>query len=348
MNFLKDVKLVTRLLTGFGFCALITLGVGMIGQNGIGILNENLNTIRSNNLLSIAQTSSARSNVIAHYQNLHRVLLLKLGKGPSGEYEIAIQALKDTETKVNTRFSMYRQTPLAEEEKQVINQFDKDWSTYLTLSNQVVAEANSGNLDLALATFHNQIAATYKKLNDELKFIVDFNDRQSTETGVSADAASQRASWTIGIGVLVAFIAAVGMGLLITRSITRPLAAAVRSAENVAQGDLTHVIEHDAKDEIGLLLIALARMQSNLKSTIQEIANAAMKLPSIEHIEACEILTTRKFLFFCRNFLHCIATTSLQNLASANGMQPCAPPPEPFDFLKNFPTRDQDFSSFKI
>ncbi len=70
-------------------------------------------------------------------------------------------------------------------------------------------------------------------------------------------------------GLFVVFAA--WMAYMLTRSITRPLAAAVVLANRVADGDLTSNIEVTSRDETGQLLAALKRMNEGLRQIVSEV-----------------------------------------------------------------------------
>src|SRR5882762_3076373 len=61
----------------------------------------------------------------------------------------------------------------------------------------------------------------------------------------------------------------------VTRSITRPIAKAVRVAETVASGDLTSYIEVNTTDETGQLLGALKRMNDSLVGIVCQVRNSS-------------------------------------------------------------------------
>jgi methyl-accepting chemotaxis protein len=75
---------------------------------------------------------------------------------------------------------------------------------------------------------------------------------------------------TIGL-LALSVILTVGLALLVTRSVTRPVSVAVAAAERIARGDLTHVIEASSTDEVGRLLAAMKAMKENLAQTIGEV-----------------------------------------------------------------------------
>ncbi|HVQ31056.1 MAG TPA: methyl-accepting chemotaxis protein, partial [Vicinamibacteria bacterium] len=87
---------------------------------------------------------------------------------------------------------------------------------------------------------------------------------------------SLRRTLSIVVAVfLAALLVAGAAGVLITRSITTPLAIAVRVAEQVAQGDLGARIDVDSKDETGQLLGSLQAMVASLKMMVSAAVDMA-------------------------------------------------------------------------
>lgn len=280
MNILRGTMLSTRLISAFVVCAVVTLGVGFIGYTGITGLKNSVDGIVNNNLISVYSTSNARSNAIAHYRDLHRALLFKFAKADQAKYEDIIRSLADNQQEVEQLFKTYRQTPLQDDERIAGDQFEKSWPAYINASSKVIELAAKGDLENATRLFEQEVDPEYKKANDDLKIIVASNKRQSDEAAVEAVKTSNTAYWSLAVGVVIAFIAAIILGLLVTRSITRPLLGALRTAKQVADGDLSQKIDVSGNDEISTLQSALGIMQINLRDTIQEIANAADQLAS--------------------------------------------------------------------
>ncbi|AKF46384.1 Methyl-accepting chemotaxis protein [Pseudomonas syringae pv. syringae str. B301D-R] len=280
MNLLRGTMLSTRLISAFVVCAVVTLGVGFIGYTGITGLKNSVDGIVNNNLISVYSTSNARSNAIAHYRDLHRALLFKFAKADQAKYEDVIRSLADNQQEVEQLFKIYRKTPLQNDERIAGDQFEKSWPAYINASSKVIELAAKGDLESATRLFEQEVDPEYKKANDDLKIIVASNKRQSDEAAVEAVKTSNTAYWSLAVGVVIAFIAAIILGLLVTRSITRPLLGALRTAKQVADGDLSQKIDVSGNDEISTLQSALSIMQINLRDTIQEIANAADQLAS--------------------------------------------------------------------
>ncbi len=83
--------------------------------------------------------------------------------------------------------------------------------------------------------------------------------------------------------VCAALVVALAFVSLITRSITRPLAEAVRLVEAVSNRDLTVRMVTDSRDEIGRICRAFNTMVEQLSSSIQSIGDNAQSVASSSH-----------------------------------------------------------------
>ncbi|GKQ44754.1 methyl-accepting chemotaxis protein [Pseudomonas syringae pv. theae] len=280
MDALRSIKLSTRLISAFAVCAFITLGVGCLGASGIKILKATIDGIVSNNLVSVYNTANARSDVFAYSRGLHAALLYKYSNADPVKFDAAVQFMSDSQKEAERLFNEYRQTPLADDERVAGDKFEKDWPVYVQGANKVIELARAGDLAGAMQIFQQQVSPASKGITDNLKVIVGSNYRQSGESANAAEASTMSAYWILGIGVMIAFLAAITLGMVITRSITRPLSMALRSAEEVAEGDLSKHIEVSGRDELSVLQSALGKMQQNLLTTVKEIGSAADQLAS--------------------------------------------------------------------
>jgi methyl-accepting chemotaxis protein len=121
------------------------------------------------------------------------------------------------------------------------------------------------------ADVDNKLLPELKKYLAAVEEVVAFED-------ASFNAANQRIDEVVAssetilvvLGVL-ALACGIALGVLLTRSITRPLAHAVGLAQQVASGDLTADIRVSSKDEVGVLLSALKHMNESLLKTVSEV-----------------------------------------------------------------------------
>jgi methyl-accepting chemotaxis protein len=94
-----------------------------------------------------------------------------------------------------------------------------------------------------------------------------------------ADAQVQALTALLIVAV-VSIVIGLLMGVIITRSISRPLQRAVTACNAIAEGDLTVEVESDAKDEVGMLLTAMQTMNQKLRGIVSEVRGGANALAS--------------------------------------------------------------------
>ena len=142
---------------------------------------------------------------------------------------------------------------------------------------RVSAKATSGAFENTLAAnkamgeakamFHEAEAAA-RHINDEL------NKRAEAGSRLVEQTAQSSVQWLLAVWAVSILVSAV-FAWRITRSITGPIAAAVRIAETVAAGDLSSRIEITRRDETGQLLAALKTMNNNLCGIVATVRQSS-------------------------------------------------------------------------
>ncbi|MDQ0739094.1 methyl-accepting chemotaxis protein [Pseudomonas sp. W4I3] len=288
------MKISAKLLLSFFLCAMVTLGVGLLGIKGVVRLSTALESTFSNNLVSVGNTAATLNGVVAHNRGLYRLLDADNGHVSQQDRDRVRQDIANELKRSQTAYAAYRATPLEEDERVAGDKFDQVWPTYLSSSERVLTMLDKGQVDQARAELNTTNNELFRQARELIRIMVDSNSRQINEGAVAAQALRNSAlTWMIS-GIVLAFIIALIVGTLITRLITRPIAQAVTSAQRIAGGDLTQAITTERTDEAGQLLMALSDMQGGLKHTLLEIANASDQLASAaEELSAVTEESTR-------------------------------------------------------
>ncbi|MDM4768501.1 methyl-accepting chemotaxis protein [Pelomonas sp. SE-A7] len=121
----------------------------------------------------------------------------------------------------------------------------------------------------------NEVRQTFNPaVSVYLKSLAEFAALQTTQKeAADANLAERRkATLSIAMVVVVAIVAALLAGAVwLVRSIKQPLGEALELAEHIAGGDLSASTSIQRSDEFGLLLDALNRMATQLRSVIGEV-----------------------------------------------------------------------------
>ncbi|MGK9414979.1 methyl-accepting chemotaxis protein [Pseudomonas cedrina] len=274
------MKISTKLLLSFLLCAVVTLGVGLLGIKGVVRLATALELTFSNNLVSVSNTGTTLNGLVAHNRGLYRLMDASKGDVAPQDRERVRQDTANELKRSQAAYATYRATPLENDERAAGDKLDQIWPAYISSSERIMSLLDGGQVDQARTLLNTTNNELFRQARELIRVMIESNDRQIKEGAIAADALRASAlTWMIS-GIVLAFIIAITVGVLITRLITRPIAQAVQSAQRIAQGDLTQAIITERTDEAGQLLMALSDMQGGLKSTLMEIANASDQLAS--------------------------------------------------------------------
>lgn len=280
MSLFINLKLKSKLLFAFGLCTVITVGVAALGYSGISTIYSLLQSTVSNNLVSIQKTDSVKANVIATHRDMFRAINLALRKAAPEDINAVVLSFKDNQAEAEQQFKIYRATPLEADERAAGNDFERDWPAYVAAAENIFSLLKSGDVDQAVRLADSSATPAYRKTIGEVNIMIESNARQALDVAKAGNDTNHEVTWALIIGGLVAAAAAITLGLVVTRMITRPLYQSVNSATRIAKGDLTQEITSNSEDETGQLLKALSSMQKDLKGTVQQIADASDQLAS--------------------------------------------------------------------
>ncbi len=105
-----------------------------------------------------------------------------------------------------------------------------------------------------------------------------FLDHEGVHIGALAGDAEERYVGSRNLALLLLALTAaatIAIAVLITRSVTVPLAGAVSAAERIAKGDLRDAVEVSSRDEVGQLQAAMKVMADKLGQVIGEVRSGA-------------------------------------------------------------------------
>jgi methyl-accepting chemotaxis protein len=128
-----------------------------------------------------------------------------------------------------------------------------------------------GNKEDALVKYMFSVSAVQAKYLTTVDQFVESQHAVMQAEGDASAKQAQRTGWLI-LGLAVgATLASVVVGVMASRSITKPLARAVAIARRVAAGDLGSRIEVRSKDETGQLMVALHDMNEGLRDIVGDV-----------------------------------------------------------------------------
>ncbi|KOR45821.1 chemotaxis protein [Xanthomonas oryzae] len=151
-----------------------------------------------------------------------------------------------------------------------LEQLGKSFKQLIAVEREIIAVRASTNDKEKIASLfaeaRDRVAMTTirKMLAD---FIAEEQDLlvQRSSTLVSVRAESK---WAIMLGSLFVIVASIGLAVMIRRRLLNRLGAAIVVADSIAGGKLDNAIDTQTKDEAGVLLVSMHKMQGQLQAVI--------------------------------------------------------------------------------
>jgi methyl-accepting chemotaxis protein len=150
----------------------------------------------------------------------------------------------------------------------------KEHTDYEQHGTQILQFVAAGNLAEAEA-LTDKVMQEQQELDHTLEALLQRIGKFTEEAALEAEHLEQATVKFVTVVAVLAMVAGLGLGLCVARGIARPLAQAVRVAEQIAAGDLENAIAVTSTDETGRLLLAMQTMSDKLRQIVGEIRQAA-------------------------------------------------------------------------
>jgi methyl-accepting chemotaxis protein len=265
---IRNLKIGQRL--GFAFAMLLALLV-LITFIGITGISKTFGSVQ--NMYTASVVPLGAISKVEYFALRNRILVMDMimNSTPENISDRNKELIRNSEA-LDKDWKEYKDNQLPPEAQSIIKEFEP---AYAAFENQLLIAAR----DSLLANKKEEATTIFIERSRTLgppvfKMIANLKDLQIKSAKGQFDAASAVNS-SVKTFTLVVALLSILLGLflawLITRSITRPMNAAVKISQTVTSGDLTSYIEVNSKDETGMLLNALNEMNENLQNIVGNV-----------------------------------------------------------------------------
>jgi len=165
--------------------------------------------------------------------------------------------------------------PKTPNEQPLLDKFNEARAAYLSARDRMMAAKRADKAEEANRIYDADFAVAAPAYVAALKAVLDYQ-RQVIDD-MNASIAADTASGELRLELLGFAAIALGafMAVILTRSITRPMAQAVGLVDAVAQGDLSQKLQIDGSDEIAHLVGSLGRMNTGLHQLVVQVRQSS-------------------------------------------------------------------------
>lgn len=267
---MKNWKIGVRISAGFAAVIVIAMALGIFAYSQIGIINRSSVDISGNALPSVHNVGLVHSNV-ERVMSLVLQLAIANDKQEVEHVDAEIRELRSNSTGFLANFEKLIST---DNDRELLRQYNAARKSFYEVTEEALRlgrigtpEAKKRAIELTLT----QGRPLHTKLLDVATKMVASKQEFAADASKSIESAVGGARVGIAAGIGAVLLIAILISLFVVRSITRPLAVAVRLVNHVAEGDLSNKADVTSADELGQMLTAMNGMVENL-STAAHVA----------------------------------------------------------------------------
>ncbi len=195
------------------------------------------------------------------------------------KFDELVKFIEENLQQSRDRVGFYGERAETREQKDLLEHFKNDLDKWIANDRQVIALLQEGKPKgvarakmLSMITGDQLFEEARGNLDKLEELSVGFADRNQK----AADTLKKKNIVTLFSMAALALFVAILLGLVIVRSITKPLAAAVEFAQDIAGGNLAMKrLNSRSRDETGRLATALNEMLENLRGLVSRVAQSS-------------------------------------------------------------------------
>ncbi|WP_040263522.1 methyl-accepting chemotaxis protein [Pseudomonas massiliensis] len=271
---LRSLKIAKRSILCFGVIATVLAALGLFGLYQMANIRAQAKLVTSEGVPGIV-TSDAIALQLARL----RMQVLRLVAVPAAAAQTQ-STIREISDKLDGLFETYRPMVGNENERSSYEGLARLYRDYLQQTHQVEALVLAGDVDGARRMVVDAMTEAGSRMNDLSAALQQQNLDESRAHDQREDALYAQSRTVTLAAVFLALGLTVLLSWRLTRSLTKPLEAAVVAAQSIASGDLTERLDTRGDDEAALLLQAMASMQATLRQTLDKIMQSAQQLAS--------------------------------------------------------------------
>jgi methyl-accepting chemotaxis protein len=258
---LRDLKIRTRLLAGFGIVVMFLVIVGVFALANLAEQRKLLTEFHAHPFTVTNAVREAQENILRMHRGMKDAVLYG---GNRQELEATLKSVNESEKTVYEQLALARERFLGDKGK--IDRIKSLVDAWRPIREKTIALVRQNKMAEAVAWHKSFANESVRSIDDTIDEILKFS-HDKAETFVREAVQNQRQAYALTMFlVIVAIAAAIAIALLITGSIVRPLATAVAAADRLATGDVSAEVGGGSKDETGQLLCSMGQMIQSLRA----------------------------------------------------------------------------------
>jgi len=277
MNWINNLKTSVKLIGAFIFMALLAGAVGAFGINYIRQIDAADTRLYQHYTVPIMQLDQMGITFQRIRVNVRDAILVDDVEAQEANYK-KIREFSAEIDKVAVEFEALIET---EEMQKMFDEFKsakKEFDPYLE---EMIALDKAGKSDKALDLLLGDAYASARTIQDQLTAMIETKDRLAKNIADENTKAANQANLIMIAVISIAVVAALGFGVVISRSITVPLNLVVKTSQALSVGELAREMSKAEKDTVRLRKDEIGEIGKSFEQLINYMQEMGVAAASI-------------------------------------------------------------------
>ncbi len=267
MKWFQNLPITRKLVLAFASTCALTVMLGVFSLWRMQLSDVRMQEVNTNWMPAVQHLGEMRAQ-LGEFRTFEQAQLNFQGNEERlADYR---KRLADVRGVIEASEKAYDDIPseYAPEEKAMYENMQSLRAAYFAANDRIAEAIAADDFAAARAISDDESRKIRRELFDQLKEMSRYNQDELGKVIAESNRVHKQSVAAVIIGLLLILGLAVALGVAITRSIVRPLADAVRVADDVAQGRLDTRVDTSRQDEVGKLLVSMQRMKSQVQAVI--------------------------------------------------------------------------------
>ena len=264
MKWFYNLKVGTKLLSGFIFVALIAALIGYEGVTSLKEADASDTILFQKNTIPLSQLGAASESFQRQRTNILETIIAKDQKTRDEQ----IKKIRDREDDINKDLDEYEKTLVSKDDTDEFKILRSSLKDYVPMQEEIIRLAQSGQSEKALVIYHTQVEKERMTIQQQFRSLDSIKIKLATERSDINTASAEASVRLMIIYIVLGVLFAIGLGTFISRLISKPLQVLTGISEKVSVGDVDVEVTQTTTDEIGNLMGAFRKLIENTKDQV--------------------------------------------------------------------------------
>ncbi len=261
--FIDNIKISRKLISSFLLIAVIVGIVAVLGYTNMQTINQGSVALYSDHLIPIQDLGSVATKIYEIRGDFYKYVLIPQ------EQANTQQTLEKNIATVNSKIESYRNLRLSNAQLNELEKFDASWTRYQQLLKDNKALWDSGQKDTVLESLTTgEIQKVRKEMGASIDNLTLINSEEAERIKLESETTFAQSSFMITVAGVIGVLAALFLGIIISKGIVGPLGRSVEMIQEMGKGHLGMRLSMNRKDEIGVMADAMDTFANDLQKRV--------------------------------------------------------------------------------